>query len=96
MDKLPREIIDLILDECLLALCRNAVLNLRLVCRAFNHHLKPLACSNINVDFWRMTDRRPRIEALQTIGYHCQSMFLDFTALRDDSKQALPTLAVAA
>ncbi|KAI6785973.1 uncharacterized protein J7T54_006312 [Emericellopsis cladophorae] len=84
MDKLPSEIIDLILDQCLIQLTRNNVLELRLVCRAFDCHLKRWGCYNLTLDYWRMMDRRPQIEALQTIGYHCRSLLLDFVPLRDD------------
>ncbi|KAG9255159.1 uncharacterized protein F5Z01DRAFT_77611 [Emericellopsis atlantica] len=84
MDKLPSEIIDLILDQCLIQLTRNNVLEFRLVCRAFDCHLKRWGCYNLTLDYWRMMDRRPQIEALQTIGYHCRSLLLDFVVLRDE------------
>lgn len=88
MDKLPRELVDAVLQQCVVQGPRNTVLELRLVCRAFNQVLKPFACRTANLDFSRLSKTseraRPQADALQTIGYHCKSVFIDLMVLRDD------------
>ncbi|KAF4122524.1 hypothetical protein GMORB2_7516 [Geosmithia morbida] len=67
---------------------RNTILDLRLVCRTFNVALKPFACRTVGIDFSRLSRtsgrERPQMEALQTIGYHCKSVYVDLMVLRDD------------
>ena len=88
MDQLPRELIDAILQQCVAQGPRNVVLDLRLVCRTFNHVLKPFACRTLGLDFSRLSKtsgrERPQMDALQTIGYHCKSLYIDLMVLRDD------------
>lgn len=90
MDRLPRELIDAILQQCIASFSKNAVLDLRLVCRIFNNTLKPYACRTLDLDFSRLSrtsgGKRPQMDALQTIGYHCKSVFIDMMVLRDESK----------
>lgn len=88
MDSLPRELIDIILQQCIVQCPRNDVLNLRLVCRAFDRFLKPYACQTISLEFSRLSAasgrRRPDPDALQTIGKHCKAMYIDLMVLRDE------------
>ncbi|TDZ30227.1 hypothetical protein C8035_v003157 [Colletotrichum spinosum] len=88
MESLPRELIDAILRQCVSLGPRNNVLELRLVCRAFDRFLKPYACRTVALEFTRLSKtsrrRRPDIDALQTIGYHCKSMYIDLMVLRDE------------
>ncbi|KAM4059546.1 hypothetical protein HRG_011602 [Hirsutella rhossiliensis] len=88
MDRLPRELVDLILRQCVAQGAKNPILELRLVCRAFDRALKPYACRTLGLDFSRLSRLsgfpRPQIDALQTIGYHCQSLYVDLMVLRDD------------
>ena len=88
MDQLPRELIDAILQQCVAQGPRNVILDLRLVCRTFNHVLKPFACRTLGLDFSRLSKasgrERPQMDALQTIGYHCKSLYIDLMVLRDD------------
>lgn len=88
MDSLPQELIEAILDQCVAGGTKNGILNLRLVCRAFNHGLKPFALKTLNLDFTRLNkaleETRPTYDALQTIGYQCQSLFIDLMVLRDE------------
>ncbi|KHN94451.1 uncharacterized protein MAM_07639 [Metarhizium album ARSEF 1941] len=88
MDRLPRELIDAVLQQCIAHGQKNAVLNLRLVCRLFDRILKPSVCCTLGLDFSRMSRashlRRPDIDALQTIGYHCKSLYIDLMVLRDE------------
>lgn len=90
MNGLPRELVDAILHQCVASFSKNNVLQLRLVCRIFNQVLKPLACRTIDLDFSRLSKTsgrpRPHMDALQTIGYNCKSMFIDLMVVRDDSK----------
>ncbi|OLN81102.1 hypothetical protein CCHL11_09688 [Colletotrichum chlorophyti] len=88
MEKLPRELIDAILQQCVALGPRNNVLGLRLVCRAFDRFLKQFACRTLALEFSRLSKNSPRrqpdIDALQTIGYHCKSMYIDLMVLRDE------------
>jgi hypothetical protein len=90
MDNLPRELIDGILQQCIALGTRNEVLRLRLVCRGFDRFLKPFACRTLDVEFSRLSKAssypRPTLDALQTIGYHCKSVYIDLMVLRDESK----------
>ncbi|EFY89775.1 hypothetical protein MAC_04207 [Metarhizium acridum CQMa 102] len=93
MDRLPRELIDAILQQCIAQGQKNSVLNLRLVCRLFDRILKPSVCCTLGLDFSRMSRashlRRPDVDALQTIGYHCKSLYIDLMVLRDESMSPL-------
>lgn len=90
MDRLPRELIDAILQQCVAQGPKNNVLRLRLVCRLFDRILKPAGCCTLGLDFSRMSRashvRRPDVDALQTIGYHCKSLYIDLMVLRDESE----------
>lgn len=94
MDQLPRELIDAILCQCVLQGPKNDVLDLRLVCRTFDRILKPFACRTLGLDFSRLSRHsafpRPQVDALQTIGYHCKSLYVDLMVLRDDSMSRPP------
>ena len=94
MDRLPRELVDAILVRCLTHASKNEVLRLRLVCRFFDRTLKPYACRTLGLDFSRLSRlsgfERPQPDALQTIGYHCRSLYVDLMVLRDDSENPLP------
>ncbi|KAK7421085.1 hypothetical protein QQX98_002443 [Neonectria punicea] len=88
MDQLPRELIDAILQQCVARGPKNSVLPLRLVCRVFDRILKPFVCRTLDLEFSRLSktsgEAQPRIDALQTIGYHCKSLYIDLMVLRDD------------
>ncbi|UQC86755.1 uncharacterized protein CLUP02_12257 [Colletotrichum lupini] len=88
MESLPRELIDAILRQCVALSPRNHILDLRLVCRAFDRFLKPFALRTIALEFSRLSKnsrrRQPDIDSLQTIGYHCKSMYIDLMVLRDE------------
>lgn len=97
MDRLPRELVELILRQCVAQGAKNHVLELRLVCRVFDRALKPYACRTLGLDFSRLSRlsgfARPQTDALQTIGYHCQSLYVDLMVLRDDSNHPSPPFA---
>ncbi|RSL59784.1 hypothetical protein CEP54_007106 [Fusarium duplospermum] len=88
MDRLPRELIDAILQQCVFLGPKNKVLSLRLVCRVFDQILKPFACRTLDLDFSRLSKTsgvpHPQMDALQTVGYHCKSLYIDLMVLRDD------------
>ncbi|KAK0392310.1 hypothetical protein NLU13_1806 [Sarocladium strictum] len=90
MDQLPQELVEAILQQCVAGGTKNNVLSLRLVCRAFNYGLKPYALRTLNLDFTRLNralgEVRPTFDALQTIGYHCKSLFIDLMVLRDEQE----------
>lgn len=99
MDRLPAELFDAVLQECIAEGRRNTVLDLRLVCRAFNAALKPYACRTVGLDFSRLSRTsgrdRPDMDALQTIGYHCKSIYVDLMVLRDESKAPGPHTTIS-
>jgi hypothetical protein len=93
MDQLPIEIVDAILRQCVVAGPKRTVLTLRLVCQTFDRILKPYACQTLQLEFSRLSKsswrKPPRRDALQTIGYHCKSMYIDLMLLRDERKAPL-------
>lgn len=97
MDSLPQELVEAVLEQCVAGGTKNNVLSLRLVCRAFNFGLKPYALRTLNLDFTRLNraleETRPTYEALQTIGYHCKSIFIDLMVLRDERKCSCSSLS---
>lgn len=90
MDRLPRELVDEILRQCVAHGPKNSVLPLRLVCRTFDRILKPFVCRTLNLEFSRLSKTSgvelPQMDALQTVGYHCKSLYIDLMVLRDDCK----------
>jgi hypothetical protein len=88
MDRLPRELIDAILQQCVLLGPKNSLLELRLACKTFNNILKPYVCRTLELEFSRLSKTSGRAppdrDALQTIGYHCKSIYIDLMVLRDD------------
>lgn len=88
MERLPRELLDAVLEYCVARGYKNDILDLRLVCRAFDAFLKPFACRTIGLEYSRLSKAskypRPQRDALQTIGYHCKSLYIDLMVLRDD------------
>lgn len=90
MKLLPPEILILVLKAAALSGPKNDVLHLRLVCREFDVILKPLLCETISLDISKLSRlsliRHPDPSALQTIGRHCKSLFVDLMVLRDPSK----------
>lgn len=90
MNRLPPELIDAILLQCVASGPKNAILGLRLVCRTFNRILKPFICRTLGLEFSRLSrtsrQTRPQIDALQTIGYHCKSLYIDLMVVRDESE----------
>jgi hypothetical protein len=90
MERLPGELVDAILQHCVAHGPKNIVLELRLVCRAFNRTLKPFVCKTINLELSRLSKasgrEQPQMDALQTVGYHCKGLFIDLMVLRDECK----------
>ncbi|KAH8174043.1 hypothetical protein LIA77_05462 [Sarocladium implicatum] len=90
MNNLPQELLEDILEQCVAGGTKNGILSLRLVCRAFNYGLKSYGLKTLNLDFTRLNkaldETRPTYEALQTIGYECQSLFIDLMVLRDEQE----------
>ncbi|KAI9172089.1 hypothetical protein HJFPF1_01582 [Paramyrothecium foliicola] len=88
MDRLPRELVDAILVHCVDCGSKNDVLRLRLVCHMFNATLKPYACRTLGLEFSRLSKTssrtRPQLHALNTIGQHCKSLYIDLMVLRDE------------
>lgn len=94
MNRLPPELIDAILLQCVASGPKNTILGIRLVCRAFNRILKPFVCRTLGLEFSRLSrtsrQTRPQIDALQTIGYNCRSLYIDLMVVRDESETFSP------
>jgi hypothetical protein len=90
MDCLPRELVDAILMQCVAQGPKNEVLRLRLVCRAFNATLKPYVSRTVGLEFSRLSKSssrpHPDAMALESIGHHCRSLYIDLMVLRDESE----------
>lgn len=93
MDFLPSEIVIEVLEYCVVNHYgdRNSLLELRTVCKLFDHVLKPHVLHRLQLEFTRL-DRTHRLErptdqdALQRIGNHCNALNLDMMVLRDEGK----------
>lgn len=89
MDRLPPEVLILVLKAAVYSGPKNDVLPLRLVCREFDAILKPLVCSTISLDISKLSKRslvrHPDPDALQTIGNYCSSLSVDLMIVRDPS-----------
>lgn len=90
MKLLPPELLILVLKTAALSGPKNDSLHLRLVCREFDAILKPLLCETTSLDISKLSKlsliKHPDPSALQTIGRHCKSLFVDLMVLRDPSK----------
>ena len=90
MDTLPTELLSQILQIAAVSMSKNYSLKLRLVCRTFDSILKPLLCETLNIDVSTLSrktfQRHPWEHALQTIGFHCKSLFVDLMLLRDERR----------
>lgn len=88
MDRLPWELFQDILLVFAHNATKNDVLTKRLVCRDFNHILRPLGCRTISLELTRLSKLynvpKPRSDGLQTIGHRCKALHIDMTVLRDD------------
>ena len=89
MDRLPLEVLILVLKASAFCGTKNDALRLRLVCREFDAILKPILLTTISLDISKLSRRscvkHPDLDALQTIGRHCKSIFVDMMVLRDTS-----------
>ncbi|KAM3551512.1 hypothetical protein MY1884_007686 [Beauveria asiatica] len=97
MNRLPRELVQEIVLVFAHTAAKNHVLTTRLVCRDFNHLLRPIGCRTLNLDSTRLNKHskhsKPRPEGLQTIGHRCKALHIDMTVLRDDYEvETLSTL----
>lgn len=91
MDQLPPELLGLVLKKNV-EMCRcnkNGVLDLRLVCHAFNDVLKPSIFKTIQLEFSRFSqfrdidDNPDRFKTLQRIGPLSSSFYIDMMVVRD-------------
>lgn len=88
MDSLPRELLESILFFNV-RMCRsnkNALLPLRLVCKAFDAFLKPYALRTIQLEFSKFLRDAPtpKLAALETAGKFCQAVYIDVMVIRDE------------
>jgi hypothetical protein len=95
---LPPEILISIIEFCVgNHYCdKNALLELRTVCRLFDHVLKPFVLHTLQLEFTRMDKisqkkRRPLCPAaLQRIGPSCRALYLDMMVVRDEGTMPAP------
>ncbi|SPO00918.1 uncharacterized protein DNG_03666 [Cephalotrichum gorgonifer] len=94
MGSLPTEIFILVLKAAARSSPKNDALRLRLVCKQFDAILKPILCATLSLDISKLSKasciKHPDTDALQTIGRHCNSLFVDLTILRDDMEAYFP------
>jgi hypothetical protein len=88
MDTLPNEILSLVLGWNV-RMCRgdkNALIELRCVCKAFDIVLKPYIFKTVQLEFSRFLrhEKTPSIRALERVGHHCESIYLDMMIVRDE------------
>ena len=88
MDRLPRELLGLILlwDVRMCRCEKNTVLPLRLVCKAFDLALKPYIFKTIQLEFSRfLRDKAaPSIESIARVGDICNAVYIDMMVIRDE------------
>ncbi|KOS20265.1 hypothetical protein ESCO_006082 [Escovopsis weberi] len=90
MDKLPNELVHEILDFCMRDPDQEkaSILELRLVCRAFDRMLKPYVLQTLGLGFFRLStisrESHSKFETLKTIGSHCKSFNINMMLLRDE------------
>ncbi|KAH7403775.1 hypothetical protein BKA64DRAFT_744314 [Cadophora sp. MPI-SDFR-AT-0126] len=90
MDSLPTEILGLIL-EWEVRMCereKNTILNLRLVCKAFDMALRTCAFKTIQLEFSRFLRNAPtpEVESLVGVGSICEAVYLDMMVVRDEEE----------
>ncbi|ESZ91185.1 hypothetical protein SBOR_8436 [Sclerotinia borealis F-4128] len=91
MDQLPTELLGLILEKKIEMCCcdKNDVLDLRLVCKAFDQILKPSIFKTIQLEFSRFSsfrniDNHPdQLKTLQSVGPLSSSVYIDMMVVRD-------------
>ena len=88
MDSLPRELLEsILLFNVQMSRCaKNAILPLRLVCKAFDAFLKPYAFKTIQLEFSKFLrhDTTPELKSLETLGSLCQAVYVDMMVIRDE------------
>lgn len=101
MDKLPNELIDLILT-CYVQSCRdfkNQVLKLRFVSKHFDTFLRPYLFRTIQLESTKFLDAgeegkgkgkgsevSTNIDALRNVGQWCQALYCDMMVIRDEDE----------
>ncbi|KAK0104954.1 hypothetical protein ONS95_005215 [Cadophora gregata] len=90
MDSLPTEILGLIL-EWEVRMCerqKNTILNLRLVCKAFDMALRTCAFRTIQLEFSRFLRHAPTpdVKSLVGVGGICEALYLDMMVVRDEEE----------
>jgi hypothetical protein len=88
MDSLPTEVLGLILLWNV-RMCRcdkNALLPLRLVCKAFDDALKPYVFKAVQLEFskFHRHEPTPDISSLARVGNTCEALYLDMMVVRDE------------
>ncbi|PBP23576.1 hypothetical protein BUE80_DR005675 [Diplocarpon rosae] len=90
MDSLPTEILSLIFHWEVL-LCerqKNTVLQLRLVCKAFDLALRSFVFKTVQLEFSRFLRHvtTPDVGSLVEVGRVCEALYLDMMVVRDDEE----------
>jgi hypothetical protein len=97
MDSLPTEVLGLILLWNV-RMCRcdkNALLPLRLVCKAFDDALKPYVFKAVQLEFskFHRHEPGPDIESLARVGNTCEALYLDMMVVRDEGMLVMLSIA---
>jgi hypothetical protein len=97
MDSLPTEVLGLILLWNV-RMCRcekNALLPLRLVCKAFDDALKPYVFKAVQLEFskFHRHEPTPDISSLARVGNTCEALYLDMMVVRDEGTLVIHSTA---
>ncbi|KAH6682282.1 hypothetical protein F5X68DRAFT_24916 [Plectosphaerella plurivora] len=88
--RLPPELLEQILLECVNSGDRAACRELRLISRLFDSVLKPHVCRTVCLSFRHINRAgirpRPRLDALDTVGTAAKVLNIDMSAVRDQSE----------
>lgn len=88
MDQLPPELLQAVLSYNI-SMCRfekNELIQLRLVCRAFDAVLRPYAFKTLQLEMekFRHAKGTANLEALKDIGTYCKAIYCDLMVIRDE------------
>lgn len=93
MDQLPPELLQAILSYNV-ALCRfekNELIELRLVCKAFDAALRPYVFKTLQLEMekFQLAEGNAQMRAVKDIGMHCKAIYCDLMIIRDEGMNPL-------
>lgn len=87
LDKLPRELFEAILLNCVYGMAKTDITQMRLVQKDWDSFLRPYACMTLSLDFTRLSrssrNLLPDMYALDFIAPVCKNLSIDLRPVRD-------------